>query len=177
MTLLECSTDSALVVSDVSYMDENELEEANLLPIPTASPTSFDILLDEEISALEVAVLRWTYPEDVDGGEEAGEGEGEGSDLYDDTMEIRSGLGSNEELSVATNNNNNNNNNNGGGQTYFDSAGNLSLSQQDERKAESNGLMQDHTYVNLQQQTTTTFSSDDWTDKEKKFYEEDEDAG
>ena len=172
VTLLEYNTDSALVVSDVSYMDETELEETNLIPIPTASPTSFDLLLDNEISALEVGVLKWTYPEDrVDGEEEDGGGEGSDdlSHLYDDTMEIRSGLGSNEELTAEN--------------LQISSTGNLSLSPQEERKADlvmtgsNGGLAQDHTYVNLQQQTAPAFSSDDWTDKEKQFFEEDEDAG
>ena len=173
VTLLECNTDSALVVSDVSHMDEAELEEANHAPIPTASPTSFDILLDDEVSALEVAVLKWTYPDEQEG---VGSGGAEGSEelkhLYDDTMEIRAGLGSNEDISATAPD----------GPSGFGSAGNLSLSQQEERKT---GI--DHMYVNVQQQQPQQpqqltapppgLSSDDWTDKEKKFLEEDEDAG
>lgn len=172
VTLLESNADTMLVVSDVSFMDENELQEANLLPVPTTSPNSFDVLLDNDISMLEVVVLRWTYPEDHDG---------EPEHLYDDTMDLGVERGSSENLdqSLGTND------------ALAKSPGSarrvdgLSLSVSQMSKDE-------HTYVNLQQQEKQTQEEVEqvveaavpppvhpkgWMDKEKKFLEEDEDAG
>ena len=64
VTLTECNTKTALIVSDVSYLDKVALRKANSVPIPKESSMSFDLLLDDEISALEVSVLKWTNPED-----------------------------------------------------------------------------------------------------------------
>ena len=59
---MECNTQTTLVVSDVSCMNEKALEEANLHPIMREEQNSFDLLLDDDVSRLEVAVLKWTNP-------------------------------------------------------------------------------------------------------------------
>ena len=49
------------MVSDVSSsVNENPLEEANLYPIQREDKSSFDLLLDDQVSNLKVAVFNWT---------------------------------------------------------------------------------------------------------------------
>lgn len=172
-TLTECTTDTVLMVSDVSWMDEQDLEEANLLPIVRSSPNAFELLLEDDIANLvEVAVLKWTYPEEEEeeeegGGEDMAEGKEMGGELvenpelnhlYDDTMDL--GLSSNEDLS--------------GSQGHLGSTG----KQQAPLPGESG---RDHTYMNLkqqqQEQSTFSVSLENLREKEQKFFEEDEDAG
>ena len=152
VTLLESNSDTTLVVSDVSFLDDTELEEANVLPVPATSPASFSLLLDDDISKLEIAVLRWTYPEDQDP-----------DNLYDDTTE----LGANVDESDI---------NSHSSRTEWD--GDEEASQVGVVNGEGEGA-NDHTYVNLQQtqQLKGSVSVKDLTDKEKMYIEEDEDAG
>lgn len=166
VTLLECNTDTVVVVSDVSYMDDQKLEEANLLPVPLTSPNAFELLLDDDISTLvEVAVMKWTYPEEEEGMGKEGGREGEGDDpelnhLYDDTAEL--GLSSNEDLSRS--------------QGQLGSTGGLHASS----VSVSAGSEGEHMYMNLQEkekQSAFSLSLENLREKEKKFFEEDEDAG
>ena len=170
VTLLSANSDTTLVVSDLSCLDEAELEKVNLHPVPLASPSSFDLLLDDDISRLEVAVLRWTYPED------RLEGEGEEESVYDDT------LGMDVERQAEQHD---------GGSSLTGGEGEAEL---------LGGGAEDHTYVNLQPQQQqqqqqpqqgqpqlglgqpqvmagSVFLAEDLTEKEKMFLEEDEDAG
>lgn len=66
MTLLECNTETTLVISDISSMSEEELREAELNPIPKDSQRSLDLLLNDDISNLEVIIQKWTCPEEFD---------------------------------------------------------------------------------------------------------------
>lgn len=160
VTLLECNTDTVVVVSDMSHLSDQELDEANALPVPLTSPNAFELLLDDDISTLvEVAVMKWTYPEE---GEGAGEEEWEGDNpelnhLYDDTMEL--GLSSCEDLSRS--------------QGQLGSNGGLHTSS----VSVSAGSEGDHMYMNLKQKKQSALSLENLREKEKKFFEEDEDAG
>jgi hypothetical protein len=178
VTLLECNIETVLVVSDVSYLDDENLEEANLSPIPLSSPNSSELLLDSDISLIEVAVLKWTYPEEewvgedtpLEGGEMNGVDDPELNHLYDDTMDL--GLSSNEDLRSS--------------QGHLGSPGGVQSSSGSIAGPDSS---EEHTYVNFkkeqeqqqqqqqQQQSTLPLSLENLREREKKFFEEDEDAG
>ncbi len=149
-----CKTETALVVSDVSTLTEEEASQASHLPIPTESPTSFDLLLDDDIAALEVIVQRWTYQdedEDLIAAEETTE---EGPEhYYDDTAGLFSG-----EKEIPSG-------------SEGPSEKKISISSADDR-----------TYVNIQKDLNASAhlsltEAGDLSEKEKKFFEEDEDAG
>ena len=173
-------------------MDEQGLEEANLLPIPRTSPNSFELLLEGDIANLvEVAVLKWTYPEEEEvGGEDVMEGKEAGGDLgedpelnhlYDDTTDL--GLSSNEDLS--------------GSQGHLGSAGRLQASltgkeptymnlqqqkQQQQQQQPQQQQQQQHPQQQQQQKqqqepSVFNLSLENLKEKEQKFFEEDEDAG
>ena len=184
VSLLECSTDTTLKVSDVSFMSDSEIEEANTAPIPLTSPASFDLLLDSDISSLEVAVQRWTYPEDIEAEEELAhvyanmgvveDGEEEPGHLYDDTTVIASTINSSEDLSHTQVLSGSTPTSLGSGREVVASPRTSVVS--------AGGVEEDlsHTYMNLKQQQqklAASVNSGDLSNKEKIFIEEDEDAG
>ena len=93
-------------MSDISTVMEEEASQANLLPIPTESPTSFDLLLDDDIAALEVIVQRWTYPEENEEDIIAETADEITENFYDDTVstlaEERERSNENKSLSEST---------------------------------------------------------------------------
>ena len=151
------------MVSDVSTLTEEEVREADLQPIPTESPISFDLLLDDDIAALEVIVRRWTCPEEdeeqeeeelteetVEGGEEH---------CYDDTVTVF------------------------GEEQSKDKEIKSSSVPTTPEKRKSVASMDDHFYVNVQKDLNSSAQSvadpaaDTISEREKQFFEEDADAG
>lgn len=181
---MECSTETSLIVSDISYMDESALEEANLIPIPKESQNSLDLLLDDDISQLEVAVLKWTYPEDYPEEEDVAEAVDDDDELnhvYDDTTILQDS----EEFSTQGRLT---------GSTSFhsQSQGSVRMDAVSMTSGSSGQREDEHMYVNLQQAQLEDaagqgggagggggvgLSSERLVEKEKTFMEEDEDAG
>jgi len=142
-------------VSDVSTFTEEEASQANLLPIPTESPASFDLLLDDDIAALEVIVQRWTYQEEDEEDIIAETADEIVESFYDDTVNM---------LAEGESGNDNKS---------------LSASSSSLEKRKHSISIDDSTYMNLSTDLIPPPlpPPHDIAEREKHFLDEDEDAG